>query len=90
VRALAHVADRWHYHFHDDPTHKRLYTPEQLCNAVFDAGGEVLECGAATTLWKSIASLPRALLAVLRGQPVGHLFVHARGAITYLVARRHA
>jgi len=86
--SLARASSRFSYHFHDDPTHKRLYSREELCNAVFDAGGKVLECGAAGTPLKTLASLPRALLALLRGQPLGHLFVHGRGAITYLVARR--
>jgi SAM-dependent methyltransferase len=88
VLSLARAASRFSYHFHDDPTHKRLYSREELCNAVFDAGGKVVACGAAGTPLKTLLSLPRALLALLRGQPLGHLFVHSRGAITYLVARR--
>ena len=88
VLSLGHPASRWSYHFHDDPTHKRFYTPEALCNAVMDAGGKVMACGAAGTPLKTLASLPRALWGVLRGQAVGHLFVHRRGAITYLAARR--
>jgi SAM-dependent methyltransferase len=88
IRSLNHPASRLHYHFHDDPTHKRLYTDEALCNAVMDAGGKVMACGAAGTPLKTLASLPRALWGLLRGQPVGHLFVHSRRAITYLAAKR--
>jgi SAM-dependent methyltransferase len=88
VLSLARASSRFSYHFHDDPTHKRLYSREELCNAVIDAGGKVVECGAASTPLKTLLSLPRAAVALLRGQPLGHLFVHGRGAITYLVARR--
>jgi SAM-dependent methyltransferase len=90
VRSLSHVGDRWHYHFHDDPTHKRLYAPEQLCNAVMDAGGKIIECGHANTPMKTLLSIPRAIFGVLTAARVGHLFVHSRGAITYLVAQRPA
>lgn len=90
VRSLGRASSRYTYHFHDDPTHKRLYSPEELCNAVISAGGKIVECGAAGTPLKTLLSLPRALLALLRGQPLGHLFVHSRGAITYIVARRPA
>ncbi|MDQ2780482.1 MAG: class I SAM-dependent methyltransferase [Pseudomonadota bacterium] len=90
VRSLQRAASRYSYHFHDDPTHKRLYSHEELCNAVMDAGGKVVECGAAGTPLKTLLSLPRALLALLTGRQLGHLFVHSRGAITYLVARRPA
>lgn len=90
VRSLSRAASRFVYHFHDDPTHKRLYSTEELCNAVIGAGGQVVACGAAGTPLKTLLSLPRAVLALLRGQPLGHLFVHSRGAITFLVARRPA
>ena len=90
VRSLSHAADRWHYHFHDDPTHKRLYSQEELCNAVMAAGGKVLECGFANTPLKWLLSLPRAVLGLMLGRSVGHLFVHTRKAITYLVATRPA
>lgn len=88
IRSVSHVAGRLHYHFHDDPTHKRLYAPEALCNAVMDAGGKVLVCGDANTPMKTLLSIPRAVFGLLRGRAVGHLFVHSRRAITYLVATR--
>jgi len=87
VLSVSRAASRFNYHFHDDPTHKRLYSREDLCNAVLNAGGKIVECGAAGTPLKTLLSLPRALLALLRGLPVGHFFVHGRGAITYLVAQ---
>jgi SAM-dependent methyltransferase len=87
ILTLRRRADRFHYHFHDDPTHKRLYTPEQLCNAVMDAGGKVIECGAANTPVKRWMSYPRAVWGLLKGVTVGHLFVHNRRGITYLVAQ---
>jgi len=90
IRSLRRASSRFSYHFHDDPTHKRLYSEEELCNAVISAGGKIVECGAASTPLKTLLSLPRALLSLLRGQPLGHLFVHSRGAITYIVARRPA
>ena len=90
VRSLGRAASRFVYHFHDDPTHKRLYTPEDLCNAVMDAGGKVIACGAAGTPLKALMTFPRALLGLLRGRPVGHLLVHSRRAITYLAATRPA
>ena len=88
VRSLGRAPSRFSYHFHDDPTHKRLYTPEDLCNTVLAAGGKVIACGAADTPLKSLLAVPRALLGLLRGQSVGHLFVHGRRAITYLAATR--
>jgi hypothetical protein len=48
----------------------------------------VLECGFAKTPLKTLLSLPRAAMGLLLGHPVGHLFVHGRNAITYLVATR--
>ena len=88
VRSLGRATSCLVYHFHDDPTHKRLYTPEDLCNAVMAAGGKVIACGAAGTPLKRLMALPRALLGLLRGKAVGHLFVHSRQAITYLAATR--
>jgi|GEM_PF-3138606 len=88
VLSLSYAASRYRYHFHDDPTHKRIYSREELCNAVISAGGRVIECGAANTPLKSLFSLPRALMGLIRGESVGHLFVHHRGAITYLAATR--
>lgn len=82
LRSLSHAAARWHYHFHDDSTHKPLYSLEELCNAVTAAGGKVLECGIAKTPLKWLLSLPRAVLGLMLRHSAGHLFVQSRKEMT--------
>lgn len=56
------------YHFHEDSTHKKLYVLEELANIAMRNGCKIISCGpVGTPFVKSILSLPRALINLIKG-----------------------
>lgn len=75
------------YHFHDDPTHRRLYQLESLANIAMKDGCKIISCGPARTPLKLLLSLPRALLAMALGQPSGSAMLFIQGKIDYILVQ---
>lgn len=75
------------YHFHDDPTHLRFYTLEDLANTAMDAGCQVLSCGPISTPLKNALSAPRAVAGWLRGQGWGPYLLHLQGKIEHVMVQ---
>lgn len=81
---------RNNYHFHDDPTHLRVYALEDLANIAMDANCQVLSCGPVSTPLKNILSAPRALAGWLSGQGWGPYLLHLQGKIDHVMVRAKA
>jgi trans-aconitate methyltransferase len=76
------------YHFHDDPTHRRVYRLEDLANLTFDAKCRVLSCGPISTPLKDSLAVPRAVVGWLRGQGAQPYLVHTLRKIDHIMVQR--
>lgn len=84
LRTAYRRASAWGYHFHHDPTHRRVYGLETLANLAMDRGCRVLSCGPVSTPLKNLLALPRAAIAGLRGEAPGAFLPHFRGLIDHM------
>jgi len=81
---------RHSYHFHDDPTHISIYSLEDLANAILRADCKIVSCGPISTPLKTLISLPRALLGMMRGQGFGPFLLHMQGKVDHIMAMKPA
>ena len=90
IKTAMGFINRSRYHFHSDPTHKRLYTLEELANIAFDNGCKIQACGKATTPVKNIMSPLRALIKIMIGNfaAADSCLLHASGKINFVAIRK--
>lgn len=86
IRTAFKRKSRLSYHFHDDPTHISVYSLETLANVILRSDCKLVSCGPISTPLKSLISVPRALLGVLRGQGYGPFLLHMQGKIDHIMA----
>jgi predicted SAM-dependent methyltransferase len=77
------------YHFHDDPTHCRVYQVEELVNIAFKENCNVISCGPISTPLKSLMSIPRAIFNMILGRPYGSYLLFPTGKIDHVLACRN-
>lgn len=88
IETMRAEKNKYNYHFHDDPTHKRVYCLETLANIAMDKGLKILSCGNAGTMLKNILGIPRACYALLKGAPPGPQLLFLQKKISYIAAVR--
>lgn len=88
IKTMYKPKNRYRYHFHDDPTHKRVYLLETLANIAMAEGLKIHSCGNASTPVKSILSIPRALIKMFMGKNVGSELIFLRGKVSYILCTK--
>ncbi len=88
IKTMYKPKNGYRYHFHDDPTHKRIYSLETLVNIAMEEGLKIHSCGNATTPLKSLLSIPRALIKMFMGGNVGGELIFIQGKVSYILCTK--
>jgi len=76
----------WRYHFHDDHTHKKIYSLGDIVNILLKNGFKINSCGKVNTFYKTLFFIPRFVVSVIKKSEMGSLFPIMRGKFhTYLL-----
>lgn len=90
IRTARQKKTRYSYHFHDDPTHRRLYAPETLANIALNQGLKIVSCGYASAPLKTLGAIPRAALMFFSGKPYGSSLLFMQKKIDYILVQKPA
>jgi SAM-dependent methyltransferase len=77
--------------FHDDPTHVRLYSVEELRKIFEAASCKVLRAGTRRNVWNILAMPARAMLSILKNKKIeANIFWDITGFAEYLFVKKIA
>ena len=89
IKTLYLKKNFYRYHFHDDKTHVSLYELSSLANIAMNLNCTIISCGPISTFVKSLLSIPRFIISILKLRPSTSFLLHFSGSISHILIQKN-